>query len=312
LCPFPVMKQTRRHVQAPDGAPSGKGRIVRYEVLGPLQVVEDGNVSSMKAPKAEQLLTTLLIRSNQVVTIDQIIRELWGEQIPKHALAGLYVYVSQLRKFLSAAGHKGNPIVTHSSGYLLRLELDELDFHDFRGLVDAGRAHVKEQSHERAVAVFESALSLWRGPILAAPENGPIGYGFLAWMTEARLECIEMLMECHLLLSHHRELIGRLYSLIAEHPVREVFYCQLMLALYRSDRQADALTVYQQARRTLQSELGLEPCRALQDIQHAILTADDQLNGRVTAAPQRPTLTECAGPKLPILHARPMTAEYMA
>jgi SARP family transcriptional regulator, regulator of embCAB operon len=263
---------------------SGKGGVVRYEMLGPLQVVENGNVSFMKAPKAEQLLATLLIRFNQVVTIDQLIAELWGEQVPKRALAGLYVYVSQLRKFLSTAGHKGNPIVTHSSGYLLQLGSDELDFYNFQKLVDSGRGHVKEQRYEHAVTVFESALSLWRGNILSVLGNGPIGYGFVAWITEVRLECIEMLMECHLRLGHHREVIARLYSLTAEHPVREVFYCQLMLALYRSDRQADALSVYRQARRTLQSELGLEPCRALQDIQRAILTADEQLDVPVTTA----------------------------
>jgi SARP family transcriptional regulator, regulator of embCAB operon len=251
-----------------------------------LQVVEDGKASFMRAPKTEQLLATLLIRCNQVVTIDQLIAELWGEQVPKRALAGLYVYVSQLRKFLSSAGHKGNPIVTHSSGYVLRLGSDDLDFQDFTRLVDEGREHVKEQRYERAVSVFESALSLWRGPVLAVLGNGPIGYGFVAWITEVQLECTEMLMECHLRLGHHRELIGRLYSLTAEYPLREVFYCQLMLALYRSDRQADALTLYQRARQTLRSELGLEPCRALKEMQRAILAADDQLDVQVTLALQ--------------------------
>ncbi len=101
--------------------------------------------------------------------------------------------------------------------------------------------------------------------------------GFVTWMSDARMECLEMLNDAQLELGRHRELVGRLYSLITEHPLREAFYRQLMLALYRSECQAEALKVFQVARRTLNEELGLEPCRALQDLQRAILTADDQL-----------------------------------
>jgi DNA-binding SARP family transcriptional activator len=252
--------------------------LMRYEILGPLQVVHNGKTESISAPKTEQLLATLLIRHDQVVTIEQLIEELWGEQIPKRALAGLYVYVSQLRKFLSSAGDGSNPISTHSSGYILRLGTDELDIQLFQELVNSGREYVKERNYQGAIIALESALALWRGPILAVPANGPIGYGFVTWISEVQLECTELLMESRLRLGHHRELIGRLYSLTAEHPLREIFYCQLMLALYRSDRKADALTLYRQARQTLQNELGLEPCRALQDLQRAILSADDNLH----------------------------------
>src|SRR6185503_18952705 len=119
---------------------------------------------------------------------------------------------------------------------------------------------------------------LWRGPALGDLRAGPIVEGFVTWLAEARLECLEMLADSHLELGRHRELVGRLYSLTAEHPLREAFYRQLMLALYRSERQADALKVYQMARKTLNEELGLEPCRSVQDLQRAILTADDQLD----------------------------------
>jgi DNA-binding SARP family transcriptional activator len=217
------------------------------------------------------------------VTIEQLIEELWGEQVPKRALAGLYVYVSQLRKFLSSAGQGSNPITTHSSGYILRLGTDELDILMFQKLVNAGREYVKERKYSDAVNALEAALALWRGPILAVPGNGPIGYGFVTWISEVQLECTELLMESRLRLGHHRELVGRLYSLTAEHPLREIFYCQLMLALYRSDRKADALSIYQNARQVLQNELGLEPCRALQDLQRAILAADDHLNTGASA-----------------------------
>jgi SARP family transcriptional regulator, regulator of embCAB operon len=256
---------------------------MRYEILGPLQVVHNDRTECISAPKTEQLLATLLIRHDQVVTIEQLIEELWGEQVPKRALAGLYVYVSQLRKFLSSAGQGSNPITTHSSGYILRLGTDELDILMFQKLVNAGREYVKERKYSDAVNALEAALALWRGPILAVPGNGPIGYGFVTWISEVQLECTELLMESRLRLGHHRELVGRLYSLTAEHPLREIFYCQLMLALYRSDRKADALSIYQNARQVLQNELGLEPCRALQDLQRAILAADDHLNTGASA-----------------------------
>jgi SARP family transcriptional regulator, regulator of embCAB operon len=254
---------------------------MKYEILGPLRVVEQDRVSFISAPKIELLLAILLIRADQVVAIDQLITEIWGDSVPRRATAGLHVYVSQLRKFLDSAGRSECPIITRPSGYLLRLGSDELDFQSFQELVNLGREHTKEQRHEQAVASFEQALSLWRGPILGSLRNGPIGYGFVAWLTEARLECTEMLIDAQLQLERHRELVGRLYSLTAEHPLREVFYRQLMIALYRSDRQADALTVYQRARKIIHDELGLEPCRALQDIQRAILMADDRLDARL-------------------------------
>ncbi len=251
---------------------------MKYEILGPLRVIEGDRASFIGAPKTEQLLAILLIRADQVVTIDQLIAELWGDHAPRRAMAGLYVYVSQLRKFLASAGKAESPILTRPSGYLLRLGPDQLDFCLFQDLVNLGREQAREGRHDRAVASFEHGLSLWRGPLLSSLSNGPIGYGFVAWLTEARLECTEMLIDAQLQLGRHRELVGRLYSLTAENPLREIFYRQLMLALYRSDRQADALAVYHRARQTLHHELGLEPCRALQELQRGILMADQRLD----------------------------------
>jgi DNA-binding SARP family transcriptional activator len=117
--------------------------------------------------------------------------------------------------------------------------------------------------------------------VLGDLRNGPIVDGFVTWMMESRMECLEMLADAHLRVGRHRELVGRLYSLTAENPLREAFYRQLMLALYRSERQADALKVYQSARATLNDELGLEPCKALRDLHQAILAEDyDQLDLR--------------------------------
>jgi SARP family transcriptional regulator, regulator of embCAB operon len=250
---------------------------MRYEILGPVRVVDENGSSFIRARKIELLLAVLLIRADQVVTTDQLMNEIWGEQLPRRATAGLQVYISQLRKFLCRPDRSGSPIVTRPPGYALRIGSDELDLDALQRLVAEGRASAKAECHQKAADCFERALGLWRGPILDGLRTGPIVEGFVTWLEEMRMECIEMLVGSQLQLGLHRETIARLYALTAEHPLRETFYKQLMLALYRSERQADALSVYQSARKALNEELGLEPCRMLKDLQQAILTADSQL-----------------------------------
>ncbi|HZN19891.1 MAG TPA: AfsR/SARP family transcriptional regulator [Micromonosporaceae bacterium] len=249
---------------------------MRYEVLGPLRVAEEGRHSSISARKIETVLALLLVRCDQVVLPDQLIAEVWGDHPPRRATAGLHVYISQLRKFLHRPERAESRLVTQPPGYLLRQGSDELDFQLFLERVGQGRAHLRERRYEAACDCFERALELWRGPVLG-DISGPVIDGFVAWLMEVRMECLELLGEAHLQLGRHRELVGRLYSLTAEHPLRETFYRQLMLALYRSERQADALKVYETARRVLVTKLGLEPCRALRELQQAILVDDDRL-----------------------------------
>lgn len=250
---------------------------MKYEMLGPLRVTDESGSSFINARKIQVLLALLLVRSKQVVSIDEAITEIWGNNPPRRATAGVHVYISQLRKFLSRPDRAENPIVTRPPGYLLQLGDDEIDVHQFRALMHQGRSHLKAGQHPEASNAFEDALALWRGPVLGDLCGGPALEGFAAWTQEARLECTELLVEAQLCQGRHRELVGRLYSLTAEHPLREAFYRQLMLALSRSERQADALRVYQQARNTLNEELGLEPCRALRELQRAILVDDDRL-----------------------------------
>src|SRR5439155_286024 len=159
----------------------------------------------------------------------------------------------------------------------LRLEPgDDLDYRIFADLVASGRAKLREELHHESCAELESALAMWRGPVFADTGNGHILRSFAAWLSELRLECTELLMEARLRLGKHRESVGQLYSLVAEHPLRETYYRQLMVALYRSERRGDALGVYQQARSVLMDELGIEPCSALRDVHQAILAADEQ------------------------------------
>jgi DNA-binding SARP family transcriptional activator len=250
--------------------------------LGPLRVVcEDGEIATIGAQKIETLLAALLIRADQVVATDQLMTEIWNDRVPRRATAGIHVYVSQLRKFLTRCGGPGGRVVTRPPGYVLHSGDDELDYRSFVELVDWGRDHARESRYEQASKCFENALAMWRGPALGDLSHGPIVDGFVTWLTETRLECTEMLIDAQLELGRHRELVGRLYSLTAEHPLRESFVRQLMLALYRSERQADALEVYRSVRRTIREELGLEPCRALQELQQGILTANYELEWAV-------------------------------
>ncbi|MFC8126209.1 BTAD domain-containing putative transcriptional regulator [Streptomyces sp. NPDC057302] len=252
---------------------------MRYEMLGPLRIKDGNNCASINARKVEIVLSVLLIRADQVVSLEQLMMEIWGQDLPRRATAGLHVYISQLRKFLKLPGMTTNPVETRAPGYVLRKGDDQIDAHVFPKLVDSGRALLRDKRHCEAASCFEQALALWRGPTLGHGGNGPaaggpIIDGFATWLTEIRLECQEMLAECQLQLGRHREAVGMLFALTAENPMREAFYRQLMLALYRSERQADALKVYQSVRKTLNDELGLEPGRPLQDLQRAILAGE--------------------------------------
>jgi DNA-binding SARP family transcriptional activator len=251
---------------------------MRYEILGSLRVTEDGVSSFISAPKVEAVLAVLLMRAGQVVVTDEIITEIWGGSAPRRAMAAVHVYVSELRKFLRGAKRAGEVVITRAPGYLLHLGPDEFDLNIFNQLMAAGREHCRTGRHEQAVRCLSQALSLWRGPALDRICLGPMAEIFAASLAEAKLECAEMLTNSQLILGHHRELIGPLSSLTRENPLRETFHQQLMIALYRSDRQADALRVYHLARTTLREELGLEPCHALQQVQAAILRRDRSLD----------------------------------
>ena len=250
---------------------------MRYEILGPLRLVDGDAISSPSARKIEVILGALLVRADQLVSAEQLMGEIWQDEPPRTATASLYVHISQLRKFLYRPG-RPDPIVTRKPGYALNIGADQFDLHEFQQLAKHGRQHVRAGRYEESADCFEEALRLWRGPALGDLREGPIIGGFTTWLEETRLECLELQIESGLALGRHRELVGHLYSLTAEHPLSETFHYQLMLSLYRSDRQADALAVYQATRTVLNEQLGLEPGRALRHLQRAILSADHRLD----------------------------------
>ncbi|MFH8369657.1 BTAD domain-containing putative transcriptional regulator [Streptomyces sp. NPDC018031] len=250
---------------------------MRYEILCPLRVVDGSSITSLSARKIEVLLAALLVRTDETVSSEDLIKEIWGNRAPRQALAALHVYVSQLRKFLRRPGRTDSPIVTARGGYALRLGSDELDFRVFQDLVRLGGDAQRAGCVQEACEAYEEGLGLWHGPVLEDLRDGAIVNGFVCWAEQARLDCVERFVETGLELGRHREFVSYLYARIEELPLHEAFYRQLMLALHRSGCRADALGVYQSARTVLSEELGLEPSTALKRLHHAILVDAPEL-----------------------------------
>jgi DNA-binding SARP family transcriptional activator len=243
---------------------------VEFRILGPLEVVEEGRPLTLGGPRQRALLAILLTRANEVVSNDRLIDELWGARPPRTATNALQYHVSQLRKTLGPS----KAIVTREPGYLIRVEPHELDLLRFEQLVEeATRAPA-----DRASRLLHDALGLWRGPALADLASEPLAQAEILRLEELRLAALELRIETDLALGRHRELVGELEVLVHEHPLRERPRAQLMLALYRSGRQAEALDLYREGRRLLVDELGIEPGLELQELEKAILGHDPELS----------------------------------
>jgi predicted ATPase/DNA-binding SARP family transcriptional activator len=257
-----------------------------FRILGPLQVVEDGREIAPAGSKLRALLVVLLLHANETVSTERLIDELWGERPPANASKTLSVHISRLRKALRGRAGDGTNrlILTHDSGYQLTLDLNRLDSHRFERLSAEGKHEIASGHPDRAAAAFEAALSLWRGSPLADLASLPWAQGEIARLEDMRMAAIEDLNEAKLALGHHSELVGQLEAAIAEHPYRERLRAQLMLALYRCERQADALQAYQNARSTLVEDLGIEPGEPLRELERAILAQDSALAVAVDVA----------------------------
>ncbi len=248
---------------------------MEFRILGPLQVL-DGEVEvPLPSRKERELLAVLLLHAGAVVSRERLIDELWGESPPPTAGKALNVHVSRLRKTLARNGHE--PIATRPPGYALRVEPEQLDAACFERLVAEARERAAAGETKAARNLLAEALALWRGPALDGIELESAARTEAARLEELRLAAEMERIDCDLALGSHDDVIADLETLVAEHPLRERLRGQLMLALYRAGRQADALRVYQEARRTLVEELGLEPSAALQRLERAILNHDPAL-----------------------------------
>jgi DNA-binding SARP family transcriptional activator/tetratricopeptide (TPR) repeat protein len=250
-----------------------------FRILGPLEVLDEGRAVALAGDKQRALLALFLLHPNETLSSDRLIDELWGEHPPATAAKTLQVHISRLRKALAGAEDDGSAdlVVTREHGYELALDPECLDAHRFQELVGRGRTELAAGRPERAASALDGALSLWRGAALADVAYEPFAQREIARLDDLRIAAVEHLIETKLALGAHAEVVGELETLIGEHPYRERLRAQLMLALYRSDRQADALQAYQDTRRALVEELGIEPGEHLRELERAILAQDPGL-----------------------------------
>jgi predicted ATPase/DNA-binding SARP family transcriptional activator len=254
---------------------------VQFRILGPVEVRDEKGVLPLGKGKQRALLALLLLHANEVVSSDRLIDELWGERPPESAANALQVYVSGLRKVLEpkrAAG-EAEVLVTKAPGYLLKLEPESLDALCFERLARQGRSALAEGQLEEAAAALREALSLWRGDALVDFAFERFAQNEILRLDELRLSATEDRIEAELALGRgrHLQLVAELEGLVGEHPLRERLRAQLMLALYRAGRQADALELYRSTRRLFLDELGIEPSPALQRLEQSILRQEAAL-----------------------------------
>ena len=252
---------------------------MEFRVLGSLEVVDHDGPVALGAPKQRALLAVLLLHRGEPVSSDRLIDEIWGEQPPASATKLVQGYVSNLRKVLG-----DGRLVTQGRGYMLRVEPGQTDVDRFEALAARGRRALEDGDALTAAVVLREALAVWRGPALSDFAYEPFAQPETARLEESRLVVLEDRIDADLASGEHARLVGELEALVREHPLRERLQGQLMLALYRSGRQADALETYHIARDRLIDELGLEPGPELKELERAILAQDPALS-----APRRRT-----------------------
>jgi DNA-binding SARP family transcriptional activator/ABC-type branched-subunit amino acid transport system substrate-binding protein len=257
-----------------------------FRLLGPLEVFDGDRAVSLGEGRQRSVLVLLLLHHDEVVTTDRLVDALWGEHPPRTAVKVVQNNIAQLRRALG----DGDTVVlrTHGRGYALCLGDGSLDVERFEALVREGGAALARKNPGQARDRLGEALSLWRGPALADVAYESFAQPDIARLEERRLAALEQRVDADLELGGHEDLVPELEGLVAEHPAREQFSAQLMLALYRAGRQSDALQVYRDARRTLVDELGVEPGPRLRELEAAILRQDDELAPVATPWPGMP------------------------
>ncbi len=241
-------------------------------ILGPLTVAVNGRELAIPAPKQRALLALLVLRRNQVVSVESLVDEIWGEEAPSTATKIIHGYVSRLRKVLGA-----DVLATRPSGYRLTLAPMDVDADRFEALFGVGCRRLATGEPTQAAADLGAALGLWRGAALAEFRFHGRAADELDRLADLRQLALEYHLEAEIAAGNHATATPELRMLVHEHPLRESLRGSLMLALYRAGRQAEALAVYADTRRVLVGELGVEPSESLQHLQAAILAHDPSL-----------------------------------
>jgi DNA-binding SARP family transcriptional activator len=263
--------------------------VVDFGLLGPLLVRDGGKQVVVSARRQRVLLAALLLSAGRVVSVDTLAEVLWDGQPPVGARAALHSAIQRLRSTLGPAG--AALIATRPPGYALQLGDGELDVRQFALLAARGQAAAGARSWVQAADLLREALGLWRGEALADVPSQLLRAREVPHLEDQRLQVLGLRIDADLRLGRHREIAAELRQLVAAHPLLEHFHAQLMLALYRGGRQGDALAAYQDARRVLSGELGIDPGPELQDLHQRILAADPEL---LLPAGRQPTTTSAA------------------
>jgi len=253
---------------------------MEIRILGPLEVLEEGRPIAVGGARQRALLAVLATRPNQVVSTDRLVEELWGEDPPEGAANALQAAVSRLRRALEAGvdnGARRPRVLTRPPGYVLEVDPEVIDAARFERLAAEGRRALAGGDPRKASSLLGRALGLWRGPALAEFSYDPFAQTEIARLEELRLEATEDRMEAELACDRHAMVVGELEALVTRRPFRERLRGQLMVALYRSGRQAEALEAYRQGRDTLAEELGIDPTPELTGLQARILRQDPAL-----------------------------------
>ncbi len=269
-----------------------------FRILGPLEVSHDGRAIPVTGTRQRELLALLVLDAGRVVSSDRLMEELWGANQPAAGTTALRVRVSQLRKLLKPGGD--DVLVTRPPGYALLVPRDGLDLWRFERALEEGERALRSDP-QRALDALTQALAEWRGAPLVDVAHAPFAQAATVRLEELRASALELRIEAELALGRHATLIGELYALTSEHPLRERLSAQLMTALYRDGRQADALAAYRAARKRLVEEIGIEPGPELKALEARILAQDPDLTTQhaPTARPARTVLAVCTDSSAP-------------
>jgi DNA-binding SARP family transcriptional activator len=250
---------------------------LRFRVLGPLEVERDGRQVALVGRQQRALLALLLIFANEPLTADRLVEELWGDPRPARALKRLQLAVTRLRRVLGTNGYPA--LETVAGGYRLTVGPSDLDAEVFNAWVREGRQALEAADPARAAEILRGALALWRGPPFADVAYEPFAATAIRRLEDLRLDALELAIEADLGAGRHRAVVVEIEALVTEHPLRERLHGQRIVALYRSGRQSEALEAYRQARRTLVSQVGIEPGPELRRLEGEVLAQSPALDG---------------------------------
>ncbi|MBO0656148.1 MULTISPECIES: AfsR/SARP family transcriptional regulator [Streptomyces] len=247
--------------------------MLSFSILGALEIRTPSGPAEIPGGLQRTLVQALLVSEGQAIAGDTLINEMWGESVPENEANALQAHVSRLRRRLKGleSERPASRLSIHPSGYRLSLEAGELDAAEFISLVRRAEA-ASGTGRDEAAALTRTALAMWRGPVFGGHTGGPVCQTAAARYEEYRMRALELFFDAELKAGHHAAILAELREVHAGNPLREYFCEQLMIALYRSGRQADALDTYRRMWHRLSEELGVEPSPALRRVEHAILS----------------------------------------